>query len=109
MIRFLPVIAAVALISTSLVPALAGPECHDGKSFNAWLVDIRAEAKAAGIKEAAIESALAGIAFDPSIIRHDRGQAVFQQTFLQFSDRMVSGDRMSRGKKMLSQYAGLFD
>jgi lytic murein transglycosylase len=109
MIRCLPIIAAAVMISTSFGPALAGPECHDGKSFSAWLVDIKAEAKASGIKEAAIDAALAGIAFDPSIIRHDRGQSVFQQTFLQFSDRMVSSDRMSRGKKLLSQYAGLFD
>ncbi len=106
--RKMPIFAALALAMASATPALAGPECHDGKSFSAWLDDIRTEAKADGIKPAAIEAALAGVSFDASIIRHDRGQAVFQQTFLQFSDRMVSGDRMVRGRKLLQQYADLF-
>ncbi|MFX8727529.1 lytic murein transglycosylase, partial [Acinetobacter baumannii] len=35
------------------------------------------------------------------------GQQVFQQTFLQFSDRMVN-ERMSRGKAMLDKNAALF-
>jgi len=108
MIRSLPVFAAFALGFSMISPALAGPECHDGKSFSQWLGDIKAEARASGVKDAAIESALAGVTFDPSIIRHDHGQGVFQQTFLQFSDRMVSGDRMTRGHKLLAQYADLF-
>ena len=114
MIRLTPIFASIALFGASLIlfeaaPAQAGPECHGGKSFQAWLGDIKAEARAAGIKPASIEDALQGVNFDASIIRHDQGQSVFQQTFLQFSDRMVSADRMARGKKLLQQYASLFD
>ena len=35
--------------------------------------------------------------FDPAIVRRDHGQAVFNQTFLQFSDRMVGGGRIPNG------------
>ena len=35
--------------------------------------------------------------FDQAIIRRDHGQAVFNQTFLQFSDRMVGGGRSQMG------------
>lgn len=101
-------LACAALIALATVPqALAGPECHEGKSFDQWLNSIRAEAKAAGIKESAINAALNGVQFDPAIIRRDRGQQVFQQTFLQFSDRMVN-ERMSRGRAMLEKNAALF-
>ncbi|MDR3375002.1 MAG: lytic murein transglycosylase [Ancalomicrobiaceae bacterium] len=89
-------------------PALAGPECHGGQSFEQFLSGVRAEAEAAGISKAAIASALAGVHFDEAIVRRDHGQGVFQQTFLQFSDRMVSADRMSRGKKLLAANAALF-
>jgi lytic murein transglycosylase len=100
--------ACAALLAFATIPqAFAGSECHDGKSFDQWLNSIRAEAKAAGIKESAINAALNGVQFDPAIIRRDRGQQVFQQTFLQFSDRMVN-ERMSRGKAMLDKNAALF-
>jgi lytic murein transglycosylase len=102
------VIAAACLIALSASPsAVAGPECHEGKSFEQWLGSIRSEAKAAGIKESTIEAALNGVHFDPGIIRRDRGQQVFQQTFLQFSDRMVN-ERMARGRSLLQSNAALF-
>ncbi|MDR3496940.1 MAG: lytic murein transglycosylase [Ancalomicrobiaceae bacterium] len=89
-------------------PAFAGPECHGGQSFEQFLASVRAEAEAAGVSKAAVASALDGVHFDESVIRRDHGQGVFQQTFLQFSDRMVSADRMSRGKKLLASNAALF-
>ena len=46
--------------------------------------------------------------FDPAIIRRDHGQAVFHQTFLQFSDRMVGGGRMPNGLAKMKQHAALF-
>ena len=46
--------------------------------------------------------------FDPAIVRRDHGQAVFNQTFLQFSDRMVGGDRIPNGMAKIKQHAKLF-
>ena len=52
--------------------------------------------------------ALGSVAFDPAIIRKDRGQGVFAQSFLQFSGRMVSADRMKRGAEKLQRYRDIF-
>jgi lytic murein transglycosylase len=46
--------------------------------------------------------------FDPAVIKRDHGQAVFQQTFLQFSDRMVGGARIPNGIKKIQEHAALF-
>lgn len=100
-------LAAALLLATSL-GALAEVPCRTSGSFESWLADFKQEAIASGISRAAVEKGLAGVAYDPAIIKRDHGQGVFQQTFLQFSDRMVSSDRLSRGPKLLRQHADLF-
>ncbi|MBP0651908.1 lytic murein transglycosylase, partial [Mycobacterium tuberculosis] len=60
-----------------------------------------------GISAAAVDRAFAAVQYDPQVIRRDRGQGVFQQSFLQFSDRMVSRDRLARGPQLMAANAGL--
>ena len=96
--------AALLLVATSL-PAAADLACRKGQSFEAWLAGFKKQAEAAGVSRAAIEAGLAGVVFDPAIVRRDHGQGVFQQTFLQFSDRMVSPDRLSTGARLLQTHA----
>ena len=51
---------------------------------------------------------LNGLTYDPATIAKDRGQGVFAQTFLQFSGRMVSGNRIQTGGALLKKYANVF-
>jgi lytic murein transglycosylase len=46
--------------------------------------------------------------YDPSVIAKDRGQSVFAQSFLQFSGRMVSANRLSVGSSLLKKNAATF-
>ncbi|MFD1331267.1 lytic murein transglycosylase [Methylopila musalis] len=87
-------------------PAEAAPPC--GGDFAVWLDGVRAEARAAGVSEAAIARGLEGVAIDPKVLSHDRGQQVFQQTFLQFAGRMVAGARVTRGPKLIELNRALF-
>ena len=64
----------------------------------------RREAAAQGISPQTI-SALDGLTYDPATIAKDRGQAVFAQSFLQFSDRMVSNNRLQVGAALLKRNA----
>jgi len=86
--------------------AEAAARCGQGP-FESWLADFKREAVAAGVSREAVEAGLAGVTLDPAILKRDHGQGVFQQTFLQFSDRMVSSDRLSRGAKLLQTHAAL--
>ena len=101
---------AAALVAASLLtgPTLAA-SCHNGASFEQWLEGVKREALAQGISQATLASALPVMTFDPSIVRRDRGQGVFQQSFIQFSDRMVSANRLQVGARQLKAHAGLFE
>jgi membrane-bound lytic murein transglycosylase B len=103
--RYMLTCAAPAVIFV----LLAGPAaaCRNTGSFERWLDEFKREAAAQKISQSTIESALDGVSFDPEIVRRDHGQGVFQQSFLQFSDRMASSDRIVEGKRRIQKYAGL--
>ena len=86
--------------------AMAANSCQTG-SFETWLEGVKQEASAKGISRQAIASGLDGVAFDPGVISHDRGQKVFRQSFEQFAGRMVP-PRLGRANNLMRQYAGLF-
>ena len=75
--------------------------------FERWLDGVRQEAAAQGVSPGAL-AALNGLAFDPAVVRRDHGQGVFQQSFLQFSDRMAAGYRIQGGIAMIKRHADLF-
>ncbi len=99
----------LAILAAGTTSALAAASCHKEPTFDAWLDGVRAEAKADGISNGAINSALAGVVFDPAIVKKDHAQGVFTQDFLQFSDRMVAAFRVSGGKSKIAQMKGVFD
>jgi lytic murein transglycosylase len=87
------------------VPAHAAAPC--GGDFGAWLQGVKVDAAAAGISQRTIQSALAGVTYDPSIIARDHAQGVFRQSFEQFSGRMVP-PRLARAQRLLQQYGSTF-
>ena len=100
-------VAAVALGAVLAGPALAA-SCQNTSSYEAWLAQFKKDAAAQGISSKVIADASPSLTFDPVIIRRDHGQAVFNQTFLQFSDRMVGGARIPNGLAKIKQHAALF-
>jgi lytic murein transglycosylase len=103
----------IATALTALWLAAGGPasaatlKCGTG-NFDAWLQDFRAEAAQAGISSRTIARALDGIGYDPDVIRRDNAQGVFSQTFLQFSGRMVSNNRLQTGAALIRKYRDTF-
>jgi lytic murein transglycosylase len=101
-----------AFIRASFVAAIllaagqaAAATCRDPAGFEKWLDDIGQEAVAQGISPEAVKQGLSGVIFDQSIIRKDRGQGVFKQSFEQFAGRMVSPARLRGGATMLKRHA----
>ena len=97
----------VACIALWPGTALAA-DCQRG-NFADWLEGFKAEAGALGISQRAITSALNGVTYDPAIIARDHAQSVFQQSFEQFSGRMVSPDRLRKGANMLKRYGSILE
>jgi lytic murein transglycosylase len=94
------------MVSPVVSPASAAAPC--GGDFGSWLQGFKQEAAAQGISGSTIDSSLAGLSFDPTIIARDHAQGVFRQSFEQFSGRMVP-PRLARGRRQLQQNKALFD
>jgi len=96
--------AAVLFVSASSAFAA----CPSPAGFGKWLQGFKQQAIAEGISPQTVAAALNGVTYDPRTIAKDRAQGVFAQTFLQFSGRMVSNNRMQAGKAKLRKYAPIF-
>jgi lytic murein transglycosylase len=99
----LEILAALFLAATA-APAVA-QQC--GGDFEAWKQGVAAEAKNAGIGTAGLE-ALETAALDGKVLARDRAQGVFTQTFIEFSNRMISAYRLKQGAVILKKYADVF-
>jgi lytic murein transglycosylase len=97
------VVMAVALA----IPAgsAVAASCGSG-SFPAWLEDFKAEATAKGVSPTAIASGLNGITVDQGVLSRDKSQRVFNQSFEEFSGRMVP-PRLARGANLIKQYGSV--
>src|SRR5262245_29372189 len=83
--------------------------CQSPAAFGSWLQGFKQEAVAEGVSPSVVAMALNGLTYGPATIAKDRGQGVFAQTFLQFSGRMVSGNRLQTGGALLKKYANVLN
>jgi lytic murein transglycosylase len=102
------VCAAACLSAAMMGTAAANHTCRNTGTFEQWMAAFKQEAAAAGISRTTIASALDGMTYDPNVIKRDHGQGVFQQSFLQFSERMTNPGRFQNGLKQLRNNAALF-
>lgn len=98
--------AAIAGLLLGATPAIA-QSAPCGGDFGEWLDGVRAEARQAGVGPRGL-SELASASLDQNVLRHDRAQGVFNQTFVTFSSRMVNGYRLKIGGENLKKYADTF-
>lgn len=86
---------AAFLALTLAAPAAAAP-C--GGDFGAFLTAMEAEAVAAGVPADAAAGFLKGARQDPKVLKADRSQGVFRKTFLDFSQSLISKQRLSTAR-----------
>lgn len=94
----------LAALLLSAVPA-AAQQC--GGDFEAWKQGVAVEARAAGVGAAGLD-ALENATLDEKALAGDRAQGVFTQTFIEFSNRMISSHRLKQGAANLQKYAEVF-
>ncbi|MFZ3358720.1 MAG: lytic murein transglycosylase, partial [Xanthobacteraceae bacterium] len=96
-----------ALLLAATAAHAAAP-CRTSGPFNQWLADLEREAMTQGISQNTIAEAAPFLTYDQRIVYIDRGQRVFTQTFLEFSDRMAAAYRIQRGQALIKTYAPVF-
>jgi lytic murein transglycosylase len=84
------------------------PNCRNTGNFSVWLEGFRKEAITNGISARTVARALEGITLDPGVIARDRRQGFFAQSFLSFSDKLISQNRIQQGRVRLNQYRDIF-
>jgi membrane-bound lytic murein transglycosylase B len=92
--RYFYVIVFLCLFSPSF--ALAQP-------FDQWLAAVRQEALSKGISQATVNTALSNIQPIPRIIELDRKQPEGTMTFAQYKQKVISQDRIDKGRRMLRE------
>ena len=96
----LPVVAALAA-----APAAAA--C--GGNFDDFVADLRAEAIERGHDSEDVRDFFAQVRQDPAVLRADRAQGIFQSGFIDFSRKLISRNRIERGRAMAQKYAPVLD
>jgi len=90
-------------LAALLAAPVAAQTC--GGPFPAFLDGIRAEAAARGLPPAATAAFLRGAAQDAGVLRADRAQGIFQRDFLDFSQRLISRNRLTNGALNAERHA----
>lgn len=94
----------------ALLAVLAGQASAScGGPFNQFVEGLRSEAIASGIPSETAARFFAGVAQDPAVLRADRKQGVFQLPFIDFSRRLISNDRINRGRANGDRFDAIFD
>jgi lytic murein transglycosylase len=82
--------------------------CQNTGRFETWLRDFRKEAAAAGVTQATLSAVLDDMTLDPGIISRDRRQTFFGQSFVDFSGKLVSRNRITNGARQLERHRATF-
>lgn len=94
---------ALALMSG---PAFAAP-C--GGALSDFTAMMQAEAVTAGLPEDSALSYLTDARIDERVLKADRSQGVFRMNFIDFSRRLISQNRLEKGRALAAQHAAIFD
>ena len=103
-------VCAIAVATLTLAQPAYAAQCGNGPAgFDGWLQQFKSEAAAKGIKPGAISAGLAGVSYDPTVIRLDRSQHSFKLSFEKFYARRVSSALISRGQQLMRTHAATLD
>jgi lytic murein transglycosylase len=101
---------AALLLAAALASGAASADapCRTGGPYEAWLAAFEREAVANGVSQRTVAETAPFLTYDQRIVNIDRGQRVFGQTFLEFSDRMAAAYRIQTGAAKIKTYAPVF-
>ena len=108
-VNFRGAVLSAALVFSAMVasaPPASAAAC--GGDFATWVADFQTEAVAAGISKGTVSSALAGVTPDPAIIKLDRKQGYFKQSFESYRAKRVGPGKVEAGITKLKANAGFF-
>jgi lytic murein transglycosylase len=101
-------LALVASLLLATGAAQAETCGNTSKGFASFIKQMKKQADAAGVSPQSV-AVLNDVTYDAGIIKKDRAQNVFAQSFLEFQNRMATAARIKKGQAMLAKYKPVFD
>jgi membrane-bound lytic murein transglycosylase B len=87
--------------------ALLLPAAAPGQSFDAFVAEVKAEARKKGIKAATLDQAFRGVSVNNRVIELDRKQPEFTLTWEQYRTRVVTDSRIAQGRQIYAKNRSL--
>lgn len=103
----LSIVASVSSAALDVSGELENTPCRDNTGWNQWLEGVRQEALNEGVSDSTWRQSLPFMTVDQSIIRADQKQEIFQRSFLDFADKLISKDRLNVANAMKSRHRDL--
>jgi lytic murein transglycosylase len=100
--------AGLGLLLATTTGAMAASCGNTSQGFSGFLATVKKQAAQQGVAGNAL-AILDTVQYDPTIIKRDRAQNVFAQSFLQFAGRMATDYRVSHGRELIAKYKNIFD
>src|SRR5580704_13074001 len=98
----------LAIVFGALTCATSSHAARCGGDFSAFVAAMSQEAAAAGVSQAVIGEAFAGVTQDPAVLSFDRRQRyTFNKSFEQYVSTRVGSGRINGGRAMLQRHAAL--
>jgi len=91
-----------------LFAGAASAQSQCGGSFSGFVKGLKKEALSTGHSRASVDAFFRGVAQDPKVLRADRAQGVFQKPFIEFSRRLISKNRLDKGRANSRKYDAVF-
>ena len=98
----------LAISALFLSAGIAAANVPCGGSFSGFISGLKKEAIAKGHKKSTVDKFFASARQDPATLKADRSQGVFQKPFLEFSQRLISQNRIDVGRAKSKQYNSTF-
>ena len=98
-----PIIPALAL---ALAPQCGLAAC--GGDFSTFVEGLKSEAIAKGHDRAGVDRFFASVRQDRKVLNADRAQGFFKKSFIEFSQAVISRNRMQNGQANARKYAPVF-
>jgi membrane-bound lytic murein transglycosylase B len=93
-------------------PALllpAATQAAGGQSFEAFVAEVKAEARRKGMKPAVLDHAFRGVSVNNRVIELDRKQPEFTLTWEQYKGKVISDTRIAKGRALYAKHRKLLD
>ena len=97
------------LLVVGLLILVFAPPVMSESNFAQWVKDFKAEAEGKGISSALVDQAFEGVVPIPRVIELDRKQPESRMTFEDYRKKIVSKQRIQRGRQMMAQHRELLN